>query len=350
MTKRILFAVMCTLLLLVIVMSGIVFHRVSALLSGPQVSAPPAESTEASQPGTTTAPATEATESTQATEPSQPTEPPHVHEYVKTSTVEPTCTAFGYTIYTCACGKTDLPAEEYREPYGHDYVEGEPVKRTCTEDGYIPFTCQTCDFVDKRNVQKAEGHTLGVAKVTAPTCEEEGYTVQTCSICREDLFSDLQEPLGHSYGEWTDISVPSDATPGLRQRQCAVCLEYDSEFVPPTGELTITNGNGKGEINTEIDSENKEYRRYTIVVGTALNPEAYTYTIDYYVADGNLTFVYGSSGLVITYDDAAGQQQTQTLLPYISDTLVIAGEEAPAAPEEPDAPAQPDEEADPAGE
>ena len=62
----------------------------------------------------------------------------HIHSYDVLETVPPTCTAEGYTTYTCACGDgyvlNDTP------PLYHDYIDG-----TCTRCGeadpdYNPFT------------------------------------------------------------------------------------------------------------------------------------------------------------------------------------------------------------------
>ena len=144
MTKSIVFAVMCTLLVLVIVMSGIVFYRFSPMLESLRAPADPTGQTQTTAPSATNPPATQTTVPTETTsppvtvaptEPTQitiPTEPGHEHAFVKTRTVEPTCTSYGYTLYTCDCGKTEIPDDEFVNPVGHNYVAGDPVKATCT--------------------------------------------------------------------------------------------------------------------------------------------------------------------------------------------------------------------------
>jgi len=344
-TKRILLAVMCTLLVLTIVMFCIVSNRINALFSGPQLSTPPTGNTEASQESSTPP----SSEATQATEPSsQPTDPTHEHKYAKTNTVPPTCTAYGYTVYTCSCGKTDLPEDEFVQPAGHNYVAGETVKRTCTTDGYTTYTCSSCGDSDKRDYLKAEGHTLGIGKVTKPTCTEIGFTTYTCSVCGENTVKNQVEATGHEYSEWVVLTEASDTAPGKRQQICSACQEVNTEIVPPTGELKITNGDGHGTVTSKYDSNNIAYRRYTFIVGTQNTPQAYIYTVDYYVTGGALTCAYGEDGLTITYTDADGNEHTRVLPPYADSGLVIRTDGVlPSQPEDPDEPSDPTESTDP---
>lgn len=334
-TKRILLAVMCTLLFLVIVMSCIVFHRVGSLFSGIQISPPPAANTPPSQQEPTQPPSSGTTESTQPSEPSRPTEPPHEHEYVKTSTVSPTCTAFGYTVYTCSCGKTDLPAEEFRQPFGHNYIAGETVERTCTTDGYTPYTCKNCGDLEKRDLSEAEGHSFGIGKVTKPTCTEDGYTAHTCTLCNESVIDDYVEAAGHNYDEWTVVTEAQNAAPGIRQRVCDICDEVDSEVIPPTGELKITDET----VFTMIDPDNVNYFKYVITIGTDATADAYTYTINSYM--GRITCTYGSDGLSIFSVDSP--EVTLKILPPYMDSEVTLKATPPVdpTPEDPEGPSGP---------
>lgn len=331
MAKRILLAVMCTLLALVVVMGGIVFDKVNTLLSVAQ----PPQSTPGASTGQTDPPAT-----SEATEPEQsrPTEPPHEHNLVLKESISATCTAFGYNVYTCACGKTYLPNEEYTNPLGHDYVAGETVELTCTQDGYTPYTCTRCEDVDKRDYQEAEGHHLESETVVPPTCDEEGYTTGFCTVCEEDVIYDIVQPNGHEYGEWNTTNEAGDAIPGKKERICGTCGGVDTELIPPTGTLEIKNQT----VTTLTDNENVEYQCYVITVGTELTPDAYTYTINSYVND-QLTFVYDEDGLSV-FVDGFPEDELKLLEPYEDGqwTLKIEEPEEPEEPEDPEPPNTPE--------
>lgn len=311
MAKRILFALMCTLFVLTIVMGCVVFSKVSALLS---VAQPPQ-----GNPGVSTgqpeAPSTESTETTES-EPSRPTEPPHEHNFVRTESISATCTAFGYNVYSCQCGKTHLPADEFTNPLGHNYVAGETVELTCTQDGYTPYTCTRCEDVDKRDYLEAEGHDLPDPEVVDPTCDKEGYTVATCTVCEKEVTYDIVQPNGHDYGDWEEITEAGDATPGKQERTCETCNHVDTKVIPPTGTLTITDKTQQ----TLTDSEDEEYIRYVVTVGTEETPDAYTYTVDSYL--GELTFTYDENGLTVsvTEDD---ETEPTVLKPYEDGTLTL---------------------------
>ena len=103
------------------------------------------------------------------------------HSYTAVVTA-PTCTADGYTTYTCSCGDTyteAIPAS------GHKY-ETVVTAPTCTEDGYTTYTCH-CGHSYVADTVKAPGHTYN-SVVTEPTCVVDGYTTYTCQC-------------GHSYTE-----------------------------------------------------------------------------------------------------------------------------------------------------
>ncbi len=78
----------------------------------------------------------------------------HTHNYVGEITA-PTCTAEGYTTYTCSCGETYTADET--EATGHSYkaVVTEP---TCTAEGYTTYTC-SCGDTYTADETEATGHT-----------------------------------------------------------------------------------------------------------------------------------------------------------------------------------------------
>ena len=122
------------------------------------------------------------------------------HAY-DTAVTLPTCTAQGYTVYTCSlCGNSYNG--DYVEALGHDWKEA-----TCT----APKTCSRCSATEG----EANGHTYA-ATVTAPTCGQQGYTTHTCH-CGDSYVDSYVEPLEHTPG-----------TPLEENRKEATCTEPGS--------------------------------------------------------------------------------------------------------------------------
>ena len=118
-----------------------------------------------------------------------------VHEYTDIVTA-PTCTAKGYTTYTCACG------ESYKDNYvnalGHDFGEwAAQVEATCTEAGTDIRFCSRCDAIETRGV-KALGHDWSEWEtIKDRTCTEKGEQQRICGRCGETETKELS-PSGHS--------------------------------------------------------------------------------------------------------------------------------------------------------
>lgn len=151
----------------------------------------------------------------------------HTCDFVAGTPVAPTCTADGYTVYTCSiCGATEnrdtVPAAHTwvdatctapktcsvcqateGEPAAHTFVEGicsgcglaethvcnfvateKVVAPTCTEGGYTVYEC-TCGLTENRDQLDALGHAWDNGVVTDPTCTAAGFTTFTCGTCQE---------------------------------------------------------------------------------------------------------------------------------------------------------------------
>ena len=148
-----------------------------------------------------------------------------------------TCTTDGVKTYTCQNDNSHtytetIPAshvdtnEDYicdREGCGeniceHNWVAGEAVAPTCTADGYTPYTCSKCSSTKNDDVVKTEGHNY-VAQVTAPTCTTGGYTTHTCSKCTDSYKDTETAASGHKGGTATCTE----------QATCATCSEKYGE-------------------------------------------------------------------------------------------------------------------------
>ena len=144
-TKQIMFILMCTLLVLVIVMGGIVLNRVSGMfqlggMGDPGVSTPVENpSSSESIPGSS---------SVISSSSQQETTIPHTCEFtIKGDTLSPTCDTLGYTMYYCKCGRSDI--QNYKSALGHKYGEATVVAATCEEDGWTERTCSRCKLIEK---------------------------------------------------------------------------------------------------------------------------------------------------------------------------------------------------------
>lgn len=317
--KRILFAVMCVLLVLVMVMTGIVVNKVSSLFQTdpPSVSATDS-ATDGSSPSGSTGVNTDSTEASRPEEATVPTEPPHEHEYtILVKTVRASCDTLGYTEYACSCGSVTF--RDFTDALGHHYGVGEVIPPTCTEAGYTRFECTRCGDVDKRNIVDALGHIYDEGTEVAATCTEDAHTAYHCTRegCGEVKKENIQEgtATGHSFGEWTETDT------GELQRVCSVCGETETYTGTglPDDALRITNAASA----SETDGDGTPYKLYRISVGTDETPEAYVYTISDYLDNGTLTYRYApGQGLILTYEDG-GDTMIVTLNPLGSDTYTV---------------------------
>ena len=177
----------------------------------------------------------------------------HSYEAVVTA---PTCTAGGYTTYTCSvCGDSYVGDET--AALGHTWTEATCTEpKTCSVCGYTegtashdwaeatctaPKTCKVCgategtalghnwelpDCVTPETCSVC-GATEGTAShsyeavVTAPTCTEAGYTTYTCSVCGDSYVADEVAALGH---DWADATCTAPKT-------CKVCGATEGEVL-----------------------------------------------------------------------------------------------------------------------
>lgn len=84
-----------------------------------------------------------------------PTPAAHTHSYVS-SVTQPTCTAGGYTTYTCtSCGDSYIANEV--PAIGHNYTTS-TAAATCTDGGYTLHTCTRCGDSYTDGYTAALGH------------------------------------------------------------------------------------------------------------------------------------------------------------------------------------------------
>ncbi len=156
------------------------------------------------------------------------------HIWVKGETVQPTCEAGGYTLYTCTlCNKTKI--EDERPAVDHALFSDsnyERVPPNCTNSGRETGVCGVCHQTISR-VLPAE-HKWEETVQIPPNCTDVGYKTLACSECQETKESVIIPALGHNHGESDDGTIkvsPTCTQNGVISYRCTVCgTEYEQEI------------------------------------------------------------------------------------------------------------------------
>ena len=146
----------------------------------------------------------------------------HNHEAEIT---EPTCTAMGFSTYTCECG--DTYTTDFVDKTSHNYAE-EIIAPTCETMGYTIFSCYDCDdeytgdYTDKLPHEYSED-------VTNPTCSSFGHTTYTCS-CGDTYVGNYTDKLEHNYNK--QVIEPTCEEHGYAIYECPDCgASYIGDYV-----------------------------------------------------------------------------------------------------------------------
>lgn len=150
----------------------------------------------------------------------------------------PTCTETGLTkAVKCAdCGET-IEAEKIIPALGHDYSE-KVFAPTCTADGYTLYTCSRCGDEYTDGTVQSSGHKM------SRLYDEEGHWLK-CEYCDETGTKE-----GHSYDEGTVTKEATATETGCIVFKCTVCGDEKDEIIPATGVSFIpgdVDGNGAVE-------------------------------------------------------------------------------------------------------
>ncbi len=142
---------------------------------------------------------------------------PKGHSY-ETEVTAPTCTAMGYTVYTCAdCG--DSYTADFTDKTEHSY-NAVVTAPTCTEHGFTTYTCSTCgdsyisDYAEKLQHEYE-------TSVTPPTCTSMGFTTYTCRACGDSYIGDYTDITEHNYSR--QVIPPTCTEHGYTVYTCPDC-------------------------------------------------------------------------------------------------------------------------------
>ena len=150
------------------------------------------------------------------------------HEY-QSKVTAPTCTAKGYTQYTCSkCQKSYT--SDYTNAKGHKWSTWKTVDPTCTKDGSKSRSCANCDKSEKETL-KATGHKYGSWSTTkAATCSAAGSKERKCSTCG-DVQKESIAALSHTYGSWTTTKQATCGAAGSKERKCSACGKTETQSI-----------------------------------------------------------------------------------------------------------------------
>lgn len=345
-TKRILFILLCALLVIILVLTGVAISRIGNLF------------------GLNTTPA--------ATEPPVPIEGPtepqatqHQHSYILTDTIKATCDGYGWNIYTCqGCQQTHMPVDERMDPLGHNYEATTVTEATCTEAGYAEYTCTRCSKTDVPADKQQEplGHNFDHGRVHEATCTEGGYTQSTCLRCGITETKDQTEALGHQYGE--PVVFPATCTEdAYTVATCTLCAAEDKviEVGTATGHIPGVwhfQGPNAFYLHCEVcacslretaaegvaydilldfpqaatDETGAAYTIRTVTVGVPGDStvKMFSYTINDYLGDESLSVSYQAGvGFVMTFL-VDGVEQSYSVDHCQSLTITIAADGIPS--------------------
>jgi len=148
----------------------------------------------------------------------------HEHNYTTTKT-QPTCTAKGFTTYTCECG--DSYIDEYVESLGHTPISDSAIESTCSMTGLTEGShCSVCDTVivaQEVVAKKAHIPSDWITDAQA-TYVENGSRHKICLVCDDTLeneiipsilkytllSNDTYEVSGFGGCEYADVVIPSE--------------------------------------------------------------------------------------------------------------------------------------------
>ncbi len=144
------------------------------------------------------------------------------HNYTTVVTL-PTCTAQGYTTYTCECG--DSYVSDYVEETGHSHTSEITTPATHTTTGVKTYTCH-CGDTYTEVIEKLVEHQYET-KATEPTCTEQGYTTYNCP-CGDSYVDDYVDSLGHDFSDWEETTSATCTEKGEETRSCSRCDAFET--------------------------------------------------------------------------------------------------------------------------
>ncbi len=164
------------------------------------------------------------------------------HQYIS-SVTEPTCTAQGFTTFTCTkCGNNYI--SEYTPKKEHDFGEWIVAQEpTCKAAGSKYRECSACGTKSASEKIEMLPHTYEQS-VTQSTCTAQGFTTFICTKCGNNYISEYTPKKEHAFGEWIVTQEPTCKAAGSKYKECSACGTKSAsekiEMLPHTYEQSVT--------------------------------------------------------------------------------------------------------------
>ena len=238
---------------------------------------------------------------------------PHKHSYTSTVTA-PTCTAKGYTTYTCSCGDSYVDSET--NALGHSYGEWTQTKApTCTATGTEIRTCSRCNATESRTVESL-GHVIVHHDAKAATCTEIGWNAyDTCKNCDYTTYSEIPAT-GHHHN--AVVTAPTCTVKGYTTYTCSCGDGYVDNY---TNALGHNYSNGKC---TRCGAADPNYKAPTAVTFSDVAAKAYyADAVQWAVANG---ITNGTDDTHFSPDQGCTRGQVVTFLWRAAGSPTVSGD------------------------
>ena len=121
----------------------------------------------------------------------------HTHIY-QSSTVAPSCTEDGYTLYSCSLCNEQY-SDQITKAIGHDYKES--FQDTyCNQYQKKLFECSVCHHSYNEELETQGTIHTYISTITYPDRENKGYTTHKCKNCTESYVDNYTNPVDFSVG------------------------------------------------------------------------------------------------------------------------------------------------------
>lgn len=167
----------------------------------------------------------------------------------------------------------------------HEYELVESKESTCSEKGYTLEKCSLCDKIKKTDKKLLE-HNI-IEEVIAPSCTEKGYTLKSCTNCNYEKKENIQEQLGHSFGDWETVKEATELSDGLKTRKCDICKFTEEVIIESKTYINLEFI--KYPFNPNKTYECKTYEELSFIFNCALlkNTTTFKAIINFEVTDFN---------------------------------------------------------------
>ena len=151
----------------------------------------------------------------------------YVHELTYEQIVkEASCTENGQIDVMCdICGRR--VSTKKLEPLGHEFGGYILINApSANKNGIEARSCVVCMKKEYREVVCSHKETNSLT-ITEATCTKNGKKNLVCIDCDTILESNVVEPHGHSFGDYTILYSPSANKNGMKIRSCTKCLQQE---------------------------------------------------------------------------------------------------------------------------